>query len=100
VLDAVQIERLGKPTITVVQDRFFFAAQMHASGLGLPNLPFLVEPAALSAANAERSGHRQQELPTEEELAAMQDGIELLVASNGDEIVAALTKDVPEVVRT
>ncbi len=43
-VDAVEIERQGKPTITIVHDAFERAARLHARALGLPDLPLLVEP--------------------------------------------------------
>jgi hypothetical protein len=43
VLDALQLENLGKPTLTIVQDRFEKAAKLHAKAGGLPNIPLLVE---------------------------------------------------------
>jgi hypothetical protein len=44
VLDAINLERLGRPTITIVQDRFETIAEMFASSFGMPELSFLVEP--------------------------------------------------------
>ena len=44
-LDAYQLEVLGKPTITICHDKFERAARSHASTLGLPDLPLLIEPA-------------------------------------------------------
>ncbi len=43
-VDAVEIERQGKPTVTIVHDAFERAARLHARALGLPDLPLLVEP--------------------------------------------------------
>jgi hypothetical protein len=44
VSDAVALERLGIPTLTIVQDRFLPAARLHARIQGYPELPLLVEP--------------------------------------------------------
>jgi hypothetical protein len=44
VVDAVEIERRGKPTITVVHDAFEKAARLHARALGMADLPLLIEP--------------------------------------------------------
>jgi len=44
VVDAVEIERRGTPTITIVHDAFERAARLHARALGMPHLPLLVEP--------------------------------------------------------
>lgn len=44
-LDAFDFETQGKPTITICHDTFERAARNHATGLGLPDLPLLVEPA-------------------------------------------------------
>lgn len=43
-IDAVAIERRGKPTITIVHDVFERAARLYARALGMPELPLLVEP--------------------------------------------------------
>lgn len=43
-VDAVEIERRGKPTVTIVHDVFERAARLHARALGMPELPLLVEP--------------------------------------------------------
>lgn len=45
VLDAVQLEAMGKPTVTIIQDRFEKAARLHARNLGLPGVAMLIEPA-------------------------------------------------------
>jgi hypothetical protein len=45
VVDAVEVERRGKPTVTIVHDAFERAARLHARALGMPDLPLLVEPA-------------------------------------------------------
>jgi len=45
VRDAVELERRGKPTITIAHDKFERAARAHARSLGMPDLPLLVEPA-------------------------------------------------------
>ncbi|MFQ5830831.1 MAG: hypothetical protein ACE5JD_16995 [Candidatus Methylomirabilia bacterium] len=44
-LDAFDFETQGKPTITICHDTFERAAREHASAMGLPDLPLLVEPA-------------------------------------------------------
>lgn len=44
-LDACELERLGKPTVTIAQDRFELAAKIH-DRLGLPHLPLVIERAA------------------------------------------------------
>ena len=43
--DAVELEQNGKPTITIAHDKFEQAAKSHAKGLGMPDLPLLIEPA-------------------------------------------------------
>ncbi len=43
--DAIELEKRGKPTITVTHDKFERAAHAHAKSLGMPDLPLLVEPA-------------------------------------------------------
>jgi hypothetical protein len=45
VLDAQQLEKMGLPTITICHAPFETAARQHATTLGLPNLPLLIEPA-------------------------------------------------------
>jgi hypothetical protein len=45
VLDAHDLERMGKPTITICHAPFETAARKHAATLGLANLPLLIEPA-------------------------------------------------------
>ena len=42
--DAAKLEKLGRPTITIVHDSFKKSASLHAESLSLPDLPFLVEP--------------------------------------------------------
>ncbi|OGK79715.1 MAG: hypothetical protein A2X52_21560 [Candidatus Rokubacteria bacterium GWC2_70_16] len=44
-LDAFDFETQGRPTITICHDTFERAARNHATALGLPDLPLLVEPA-------------------------------------------------------
>ena len=44
-LDAFDFETQGKPTITICHDTFERAARNHATAMGLPDLPLLVEPA-------------------------------------------------------
>ena len=43
-LDAVNLERLGIPTVTVVTEPFTVAADTVARSLGLPNVPRVVIP--------------------------------------------------------
>jgi hypothetical protein len=69
---------------------------MHAKVMGLPNLPLFVEPAHLSAGNADHSNGREQAragIRDEEEL---RQGIEELVRSNVDQIIAALTRSISD----
>jgi hypothetical protein len=54
ILDAIHLEALGVPTVTIVQDRFEPAAKIHARIGGLPDLPLFVEPALLDNANVGR----------------------------------------------
>ena len=42
--DAAKLEKLGRPTNTIVHDSFKKSASLHAESLSLPDLPFLVEP--------------------------------------------------------
>ncbi len=44
-LDAFDLEVKGCPTITICHAPFERAARRHASALGLPDLPLLIEPA-------------------------------------------------------
>jgi hypothetical protein len=44
VLDALLLEARGIPTVTIIQDKFEFAARIHAEAGGLKDLPFLIEP--------------------------------------------------------
>ena len=44
-LDAFQLEVRGRPTITICHDVFERSARFHATTLGLPDLPLLIEPA-------------------------------------------------------
>ena len=46
--DAVELEKLGKPTVTISHDKFERASHVHARSLGMPDLCFLVEPAPKS----------------------------------------------------
>lgn len=41
----MDLELQGIPTITIAHDTFERAARSHATALGLPDLPLLVEPA-------------------------------------------------------
>ena len=43
--DAVEIEKRGKPTITICHDKFEVPARVHAETMGMPNVPLLIEPA-------------------------------------------------------
>lgn len=44
-LDAFDLETKGLPTITICHVPFEHAARQHATTLGLPDLPLLIEPA-------------------------------------------------------
>ena len=44
-IDAYDFETQGIPTITICHDTFERAARFHATSLGLPELPLLIEPA-------------------------------------------------------
>lgn len=44
-VDAVEVEKLGRPTVTIVHDAYARAAQLHADALGMPSLPLVIEPA-------------------------------------------------------
>jgi hypothetical protein len=44
VLDAINLERMGRPTITIIQDRFETIAELFADAFGMPELSFLIEP--------------------------------------------------------
>lgn len=43
--DAVELEKRGKPTVTISHDKFERASHIHARSLGMPDLVFLIEPA-------------------------------------------------------
>lgn len=43
-LDAAELESRGRPTLTLVEERFRVAAGFHAELVGLPDIPLLVEP--------------------------------------------------------
>ena len=43
--DAVELEKNGKPTVTISHDKFERASHIHARSLGMPDLVFLIEPA-------------------------------------------------------
>lgn len=43
-LDAVNLERLGIPTVTVVTEPFTLAADTVARSLGMPDIPRVVVP--------------------------------------------------------
>jgi hypothetical protein len=45
VLDAHDLEKMGRATITICHAPFETAARRHAAALGLANLPLLIEPA-------------------------------------------------------
>jgi hypothetical protein len=45
VFDAIEIEKRGIPTITIVHDTFARAAELHARVLGLKDIPVVIEPA-------------------------------------------------------
>ncbi len=76
-LDAIYLENMGKPTLTIVQDRFSTAATLHAKAGGLPKLRFLVEPAPGEGISIQRD-------------------VEQLVRDNLDSIVGALTRAVDD----
>jgi hypothetical protein len=40
----VEIEKRGKPTVTICTNRFEILAHVTATGLGMPNLPVVVVP--------------------------------------------------------
>ncbi|MYW96152.1 hypothetical protein G3I59_37495 [Amycolatopsis rubida] len=44
-LDAINLEALGKPTVTIVGDRFESSARFHAKNLGMPDLYLYIESA-------------------------------------------------------
>jgi hypothetical protein len=43
VLDAVELEIRGRPTVTIVEERFERAARLHARVADMPLLPLIVE---------------------------------------------------------
>lgn len=43
-LDAIRLELLGTPTLTIIQDRFEKAANLHCKTRGWPDLPLVIEP--------------------------------------------------------
>ena len=43
-LDAIDTERLGKPTLTIIEEKFERAARLAARMGALPAIPLLVEP--------------------------------------------------------
>ena len=43
-IDACEIEKRGKPTITICHDKFENAANMHAELQNMPDIPLLIEP--------------------------------------------------------
>lgn len=71
ILDGVELEALGKPSVTIVQDRFEKAARAHARNLGLPDLFLLVEKAPVTG--------------------SIQHDVEQTVEENWPRIIAALT---------
>lgn len=44
--DAVELEKRGIPTLSVIQDRFEREARAVARMLGMPDLPMIIEPSA------------------------------------------------------
>ncbi len=56
-VDAAELEKLMKPTITVCHDKFERAARLHAEALGMPALPLLIEPAPASGNIASDVAH-------------------------------------------
>lgn len=73
--DAVEFERLGKPTITLAHEMFAYAARAQAKALGMPSLPILVEPAPPSG-----------NLPHD---------VRAIAEEHFDEVVRALTQPAP-----
>lgn len=73
ILDGVELEAMGKPSVTIVQDRFEKAARAHARNLGLPDLFLLVEKAPVTG--------------------SIQHDVEATVNGNWQEIIKALTDD-------
>ncbi len=44
-IDAIALEKLGKPTVTITHDRFEAIARLHCRNLGIPELAFVVQNA-------------------------------------------------------
>jgi hypothetical protein len=76
VLDAIYLENLNKPTITIIQDRFERAAALHAKAGGLPLVPIFIEPAP-------------------EDGTSIQHDVEDLVMEKIDLVVEAFTRHIP-----
>jgi hypothetical protein len=75
VLDAIALENMGKPTLTIIQDRFSKAATQCAMAGGLPQIRFLVEPAPGEGISIQRD-------------------VEPLIRDNLPSILGALTKPI------
>lgn len=43
--DAIEIEKRGIPTVTIVHDVFAAVASLHARTLHMPDVPLIIEPA-------------------------------------------------------
>lgn len=54
--DAVELEKRGIPTLSVIQDRFEREARAIARMLGMPNLPMIIEPSADAGYMGSRDG--------------------------------------------
>jgi hypothetical protein len=76
ILDAIEIEGMGTPTITIIQDRFEKAALLHAKNLGLTGVRLLIEPAPIEG--------------------SLQFDVDQIVEDKWGDIIAALTVDVAD----
>ena len=52
--DAIEMEKRGFPTVTIVHDVFANVAKLHARVLGLPEIPTIIEPAPESGVVSDR----------------------------------------------
>lgn len=52
--DAIEIEKRGIPTVTIVHDVFASVAALHARVLGLSDIPTVIEPAPESGVVSDR----------------------------------------------
>ncbi|MFQ5520670.1 MAG: hypothetical protein ACE5FK_04670 [Candidatus Methylomirabilia bacterium] len=64
------MELQGRPTITISHDTFERAARNHATAMGLPELPLLVEPAP-KGGNLSKEARAVAEKSLERVLAAL-----------------------------